>query len=77
MAVTITEIQDLIRVQLGRRNVKPEERIVEDMGAESADIVNIIASAEDKYNIIIDEEEIFDIRTVEDLFNLVRNKLEP
>lgn len=76
MSLSIDEIKDLVRVQLGLKQVKSEDRIIEDLGAESADIVNIIAALEDKFQIRIDEEEIGDIRTVEDLFVLTQSKLQ-
>jgi acyl carrier protein len=76
MSLSIDEIKDLVRVQLGLKQVKSEDRIIEDLGAESADIVNIIAALEDKFQILIPEEEIGDIRTVEDLFVLTQSKLQ-
>lgn len=76
MSLSIDEIKDLVRVQLGLKQVKLEDRIIEDLGAESADIVNIIAALEDKFQILIPEEEIGDIRTVEDLFVLTQSKIQ-
>jgi acyl carrier protein len=76
MSLSIDEIINLVRIQLGVKQVKAEDRIIEDLGAESADIVNIIAALEDKYQIRIDEEEIGDIRTVADLVDLTQNKLQ-
>ena len=76
MSLSIDEIKDLVRVQLGLKQVKSEDRIIEDLGAESADIVNIIAALEDKFQILIPEEEIGDIRTVEDLFVLTQSKIQ-
>jgi acyl carrier protein len=76
MSLSIDEINDLVRIQLGVKQVNSVDRIIEDLGAESADIVNIIAALEDKFQILIDEEEIGDIRTVEDLFDLTQSKLQ-
>ncbi len=72
--MTIDEIKTIISVQLGNPNVRPGDYIIEDLDAESADIVGIIAAVEDKYNLAIDEEELAGIRTVEDLFHLVQKK---
>jgi len=74
--LSIDEIETLISVQLGLKEVRAEDRIVADLGAESADIVNIISAVEDKYRIIIEEEEVLNTLSVDDLFNLVRNKLQ-
>ena len=75
MSVTIEEIGKIVAVQLGARKVSQADRIVEDLGAESADVVNIVAAVEDKYAITIDEEAIPDIVTVGDLVELVRSRI--
>ena len=73
MTVTIEDIQTLVGLQLGRRNVSEQDRLLEDLGAESADIVNIIATIEDKYDISLEEADISMARTVKDLYDLVEN----
>lgn len=69
------EIITLVSLQLGIRNVNAEDRIVEDLGAESADVANIIAAIEDRFRITIDEAEIADIRTVADLYELIESRV--
>ncbi len=71
--VDLEDILSLVRMQLGVRNVKPEDRLMEDLGAESSDIVNIIAAAEDKYGISLDEADIPGIRSIRELFELIRS----
>jgi acyl carrier protein len=66
MAVTIDDVLSLVAVQLGRKRVAAEDRLVEDLGAESLDQVNIVAALEDLCGIDIPEEEIADLRTVAD-----------
>jgi acyl carrier protein len=77
MNVTLEEISTLVSLQLGKRKVHAADRIVEDLGAESADVANIIATLDEKYQIEIDEADIPAVRTVTDLFELVRRYLEP
>lgn len=72
MAVNIEDIQTLVGLQLGRRKVSAQERLMEDLGAESADIVNIIATIEDKYHISLEETDISRVRTVRDLYDLIK-----
>ncbi len=69
------EIIKMIEVQLGKGNVQRTDRLVEDLGAESADIANLIAATEEKYDIAIKESEIARILTPADLFVLVEKKL--
>ncbi|MCP4155650.1 MAG: acyl carrier protein [bacterium] len=72
MAVTEKEVVALVRMQMGVRKVSMGQRFMEDLGAESADLVNLIAAAEDKYHIAFDEKKIAAIRTVGELYELIR-----
>jgi len=76
MKPTTEEIQALIRRQLGLREVRLEDDFAADLGAVSADVINIVAALEDLYKIVIDEEELPDIRTVEQLHRLVSERVE-
>jgi len=69
------EIKTIVSVQLGNPEIHPEADFIQDLGAESADIVGIVAAAEDKYGIAIDEGELVDIRTVAHFISLVQKKL--
>lgn len=71
MTVTVEDIQTLVRMQLGLRSVDADDLLIEDLGAESADIVNIIAAAEDKYNISMDEADIPGVRSIRQLYELI------
>ena len=73
MVVTIEDIQTLVGLQLGKRKVSAPDRLMEDLGAESADIVNIIATVEDKYQISLEEADISRVRTVRDLYDLIKS----
>jgi len=73
--VTIEEIEKLVAVQLGRRGVTADDRIVEDLGAESLDVVNIVATLEERYQITIEEVELPDLVTVADLYACVRSRV--
>ncbi|MCK4761330.1 MAG: hypothetical protein KAW12_03960 [Candidatus Aminicenantes bacterium] len=71
MAVTLEDIEELVKLQLGLRQVSPGDRFMEDLGAESADLMNIVATAEDRFKIVFDDAQIAGVRTVEELFNLI------
>ncbi len=72
--VSIDEIKKLVGMQLGKRNVNESDRFVEDLGAESADVANIVATVEEKYGITIKEAEITSIFTPADLLALVQKR---
>ena len=69
------EIIRLVGLQLGSRRVESNQRLIEDLGAESADIANIVAALEDKYHITITETEIAQLRSVSDLVHLVAARI--
>lgn len=69
------EIIKVVSLQLGIRDVTADAMLVEELGAESADVINIIAVLEEKYQIAVKESEIAKIRTPADLLSLVSGKL--
>jgi len=72
MNVEIQDVEELVAVQLGRRRVAAGDRLVEDLGARSLDLVNIVAALEDRYAIRIEESELPDLHTVADLHACAR-----
>ena len=72
--ITIDEINKLVGLQLGKKNVHEQDRFMEDLGAESADIANLVATAEEKYKITIKESEIARLITPADLFALIQQR---
>ncbi|HEY5730783.1 MAG TPA: acyl carrier protein [Anaerolineales bacterium] len=73
--VSMDDINQLVSLQLGVRDITAGALLVEELGAESADVVNIIVVLEEKYQIVVKESEIAKIRTPADLLSLVRGKL--
>ncbi len=71
MAVTVEEVVELVRLQLGRGIVRRSDRLMEDLGADSADILNLIVAVEDRFGISIDEEDLARLATVDELARLV------
>ena len=73
--ISIEEINELVALQLGVRVVTAQDRLMEDLGAESADVANIIAAVEEKYHVVVKESEIARIFTPADLLELVRKRV--
>jgi acyl carrier protein len=74
VTITMDELVEVVRVQLGATTVRPEHRFQEDLDAESADLLNIVAVTEDRWGITIGEEELIELTTVNALFELVRRR---
>ena len=52
-------------------SIKPETDLQDDLGADSLDVVDLLMSIEDEFEIEIPDEEIENIRTVGDLVNYI------
>ena len=51
--------------------ISPEKRLSEDLGADSLDVVEEVMSIEDAFHISIPDEEIENLRTVGDFYDLL------
>lgn len=52
-------------------DIKPESKFVDDLGADSLDLVELIMSFEDKFSIEISDEEAEKIVTVKDALDYI------
>jgi acyl carrier protein len=56
--------------------IKPESKIVEDLGADSLDVVEMLMSVEDKFSVSVSDEEAVNLKTVGDIVKLLETKIE-
>ena len=75
VTVTLDDIKRIIGLQLGLSAVPDDARIMDELGAESADVANVIAAVESKYGIRMKESEIARIYTPAELCEAVRRHL--
>lgn len=70
------KVKDIIVEQLGveENEVKMETSFVDDLGADSLDIVELIMAMEEEFNIEIPDEDAESIGSVEDVVNYVSDK---
>lgn len=68
-----SKVFDVIVENLGvdRNNIKTDSNIIEDLGADSLDNVELIMACEETFGIAITEEDAETVDTVEDLINVV------
>lgn len=64
-------VSEAFRVDLSK--VRPETRFIEDLSANSLDVVELIALLEGECEVSINDEGIANVRTVGDLVRLVDN----
>jgi acyl carrier protein len=81
MAPTLEQIEqrlkELIVQQLGvdESAVVPEAKFIDDLGADSLDLVELIMALEDEYGIEIPDEDAEKIVTVGDALNYLKERL--
>jgi acyl carrier protein len=71
MLVDLEEVGLTVGLVLGRRKVTGEQRLIEDLGAESADILNIMVTLEQKHGVKIDDAEMAAAATVREVYDLL------
>ncbi len=77
MTVTLEEIRRLVAEELRLRSVAGDDLIIEDLGAESIDVMNIVAAIEERYGVSIAESELPDLRSPAALFERIRGAVPP
>lgn len=70
---TIDKVKELIASQLNKSldEITEEKEVVKDLGADSLDIVEMLMTLEEEYNITISDDDAVNIKTVGDIVNLI------
>ncbi|MBR3152665.1 MAG: acyl carrier protein [Clostridia bacterium] len=68
-------LKDMIKEQFGKseEEIRKDASIIDDLAADSLDIVELVMNVEERFNIEISDEDSEKILTVEDLVNYVYN----
>lgn len=51
-----------------------KSRVIEDLGADSLDVVEMLMVLEDEFNVTVSDEESLQLKTVGDIVNLIDSK---
>ncbi|HAA86133.1 MAG TPA: acyl carrier protein [Kosmotogaceae bacterium] len=67
------KVKEIIAEQLGLEleEIKLDSRFVEDLGADSLDLVDLVMKLEDEFEVSIDDEKASNLRTVKDALNFI------
>ncbi len=66
-------LSDQLGIDAG--SIRPEQEVVKDLGADSLDVVELMMALEDDYHITLPEGEIENVKTVQDIVDMM-NKLQ-
>jgi acyl carrier protein len=68
-----SKVKSIIADQLGvgEEEIKPESVFIEDLGADSLDIVELVMAMEEEFEVEIPDEEAENIKTVGDAINYI------
>ena len=70
------KVIEIIMEQLDvtREECVPEASFIDDLGADSLDIVELIMALEENFGIEITDEELRKVRTIQDAINFIKKK---
>lgn len=71
------KVEDLLLTQLNvsKDEIKPESRLVEDLGADSANMLILVCDMEGEFGITVDNEAITTIKTMDDAVKYLQREL--
>ncbi len=64
------------KLGIDEEEVKPEASFIDDLGADSLDIVELVMELEEEYGIEIPDEDAEKIKTVQDAINYIKEKIQ-
>ncbi len=72
------KIKSIIAEKLGIETnvIKPESSVVEDLGADSLDVVELVMALEDEFDMEIPDEDAENIRKVQDIYQYIEGAQE-
>ncbi len=75
--MTFDKVKALISQQLKvpAEKVTLDARLVEDLGADSANVMVLIMEVEDQFGIMVEDDAIMTLKTVEDVVGYIDSKL--
>jgi len=71
------KVKNIIVEQLGvdMESVTPEASFIDDLGADSLDIVELVMTMEEEFDLEIPDEDAEKIKTVNDVVNYIKTKV--
>lgn len=73
--MVLEKVKKILSEQLGvdEDNITPESTLVDDLGADSLDVVDLLMSIDDEFEVEVPDDEVENIKTVDDLVKYIEN----
>lgn len=74
---TFEKLQEIIaeQLELDEASIAYDSHILDDLGADSLDVVDLVMSVEDEFEIEVPDEALENIRTVEDMVKYIEDHI--
>lgn len=71
--MSIDKVTKLLAEQLNidPKTIKPTSKIVEDLGADSLDMIEMLMSLEDEFGISVPDDQVASLKTVKDIVTFI------
>lgn len=71
----IEKVKELVAEQLGisKDSIKDDANVVEDLGADSLDVIEMLMTLEEEYGISIPDEKINQVKTISQIVKLIED----
>lgn len=75
--MTLDKVKELIAQQLNidASKITPASRIVEDLGADSLDTVEMLMTMEEEFGITIPDEDAMQLKTIKNIVDYIDSKM--
>ncbi len=74
--MTFEKVKKLLADQLNisADKIKETSKVIDDLGADSLDVVEMLMTLEDEFNVTVTDEESVNLKTVGDIVKLIDKK---
>lgn len=71
------KLKELILSQFGidEDQLTPDTDIVDDLGADSLDVMEMLMALEEEYGILVVDDDVSELRTISEIVEFVENKI--
>ena len=74
--MTFEKVKKLLADQLNvdANTITEKSKVIDDLGADSLDVVEMLMTLEDEFNVTVSDEESVNLKTVGDIVKLIDSK---